>query len=66
MRSDVRLGDAPRKRCLTLAARGVRLCNGKRLARFRQNELRLPRPDQINVNFRQQFGVEQCAVLGAA
>src|SRR4030088_917095 len=32
----------------------------------RQDQLRLPGPDQIDVNFGQELGVEQCAVLGAA
>ncbi len=31
----------------------------------RQDQLRLPRPDQIDIDFGQQFGVEQRAVLGA-
>ena len=32
----------------------------------RQDQLRLPRPDQVDIDFGQQLGVEQCAVLGAA
>ena len=31
----------------------------------RQDQLRLPRPDQIDIDFGQQLGVEQRAVLGA-
>jgi preprotein translocase subunit SecB len=31
----------------------------------RQQQLRLPRPHQIDIDFRKQFGVEQRAVLGA-
>ena len=34
--------------------------------RLRQHELRLARADQFDIDFGEQFGVEQRAVLGAA
>ena len=47
--------------------RGVSPSPPLRVAGLRgQDQLRLPRPDQVDIDFGQQFGVEQRAVLGAA
>ena len=62
----VSLGDAWCKRLLALPPRSIDLSGAERLARLRQNELRLPRANQIDIDFREQFRVEQSAVFGSA
>ena len=47
------------------AARAMRASAGDDCAAAREAEHRLARADQLDIDFRQQFGVEQRAVLGA-
>ena len=59
-------GGAQRQRIGTLPPRRIRQCGCPHRAGFGQNQLRLPSPDQIDVDFRQKLGIEQRAMLGAA
>jgi hypothetical protein len=61
------IGEPQLKRLDPLPARHVAGAGNTNSLAFRaQTELRLPRSDQVDIDLSQQFGVEQCAVLGAA
>ena len=60
------IGNPRRERHGPLPPRHIASRIGANVLAFRSEEqLRLPRPDQIDINFGQEFGVEQRAVLGA-
>ena len=62
----VGIGDPRRQRRLALPARHLAGAPCPRLAGLGgQDQLRLPGPDQIDIDFGQQLRVEQRAVLGA-
>ena len=63
----VGIGDARRQRRLALPPWRFAKSAGLRGAGVRgQDQLRLPRPDQVDIDLGQQLGVEQRAMLGAA
>ena len=53
------------KRRRTFAQHDGRAASRRRRRRLRQNQLRLARADQFDINLGQQLGIEQRAVLGA-
>ena len=67
MRNAIGFGDPWHQRYRPLPPRHFAVPSCARITGLsRQDQLRLPGPDQIDVNFGQELGVEQCAVLGAA
>src|SRR5258706_10702296 len=67
VREAVVLGNPWRQRHLTLPPRHLTVTCDADIAGFGgQDQLRLPRPDQVDIDFGQKLGVEQGAVLGAA
>jgi len=61
------LGDPRRQRHLALPPCHLTRSAGARIAGLRrQDQLRLPRPDQVDIDLSQQLGIEQGAVLGTA
>jgi hypothetical protein len=66
MRDAVGVGHARRKRHNSLTPWHIQGPAGSTGRGFGQDQLRLPRTDQIDIDFRKQFGVEQRAVFGSA
>ena len=67
MRRAIGLGDPRRQRHRALPPRHFAVSARAHLAGLRrQDQLRLPGPDQVDVDLGQKLGVEQRAVLGAA
>src|SRR5882724_11630108 len=67
MRLAVGIGDSWQERRITLSPRRIAGTLRPRLAGLRgQDQLRLPGPDQVDIDFGQQLRVEQRAVLGTA
>ena len=59
--------DPGHERYVTLPPRHFAVTAGACISNFiSQDQLRLPRPDQIDIDLGQEFGVEQRTVLGAA
>ena len=66
MRRTIGLGDTRCERRFALSPRHFsNTCDPDFTGFGRQNKLRLPRPDQIDIDFREKLGVKQRAVLGA-